>query len=183
MGYQILQLDDDFNIVKEWNCSIKEIAESPIFKTQRTSFDQALRKKMKAHGYYWMFRSEYDLGIRPPVEKQKRNKVVYAYLPQLAKKLVPREAPLILGYTFISAYKNCVVASEDLNISVSNIRCVCDGKKLLHKGYYFSYTPLNPEDEIYGAIQIIEKRIVDGEGDYDYWVEELKKAKEKIMID
>lgn len=180
MEYKILQLNDDLKVVKEWN-SVKEIAESPEFKKQRTSFDQALRKKMKAHGFYFAFKHEFSRkGFRIDLDKQKRNKVIYAYLPQLGKKLEARETPIINGYTFISAYKNAVIASNDLNVSVSNIRCVCNGSKVLHKGYYFSYEPKNIEDEALGLIQIIERRLTDGDGDYEYWEKELIKAKRNV---
>jgi hypothetical protein len=47
-------------------------------------------------------------------------------------------------YSFVGNYVNAVEAGEKLGVSVSNIRVVASGKKDVHKGYYFSYKPLDP---------------------------------------
>lgn len=130
-GKLIYQVDDECKIVKTWD-SVKQI--SKHFNKVRSAFDQSLREGCKSSGYFWIFKHQWILGKRPDFTKQKRNIIIFAYTGEDKK--------------FIGKFKNAVIASKYLEISVSNIRCVCDEVKLIHRGFYFSYSPINIKDEL-----------------------------------
>lgn len=128
--------ENELVVVKEWS-SVLEI--SSFFNCQRTAFDQALRKFMKSRGYYWIFKTDWDLGKRPNLEKRRNNVRIYAYTYS--------------DKGFIGRFKNAVDCSQFLEISVSNIRIVAQGEKKVHKGYYFSYYPLHEGEDVLADIQ------------------------------
>lgn len=129
-----------FSVVKEWN-NIKEVTDTLGF--YREGIDQALKKGYISSGYFWMWNYDWESGKKPDISKQIRNKRIYAYEAETKE--------------FINRYKNAVIASKDLSISVSNIRLVCDNEKYkaqrqTHKGYFFSYKPLHEEDDLLADI-------------------------------
>ena len=152
----IYKINDNLEIVETYK-NVKEISISE--KEKRANFDQALRKKIKAKGFYYIFKHEWDLGVRPDPNKQIRYQNIYAYLP--SEKITPllKEGDFsedIKEYKFIGKFADAVEAAIYLEISVSNIRNVAQRKildkflvkkpLLLHRGYYFSYTPLSIEE-------------------------------------
>ena len=166
----IVQLNDDFEIVKKWDCTqdiAKNLSESETLAYQ--AFDQAIKKLYRSHGYFWMLTVDYDNGIRPPVTIGRRNLTVYAYQPtQQLKPSEYNDLTVEIDFTklkFLGKYKNAVMCAICLKIDVSNIRCVIhgqrgDGKtKRLHRGYYFSYVPLNPSDADAEITQPTEREI------------------------
>jgi len=129
-----------FSVVAVWD-SIKQVTDTLGY--YREEIDQALKKGFVSSGYFWLWSNQWNRGVRPDISKQVRNKRIYAYKDD--KK------------TFINRYKNAVIASKDLSISVSNIRLVCDNLKYnssrqSHKDFFFSYKPLFEEDDILSDI-------------------------------
>jgi len=141
-GRPILQISSGFKIVEIWE-SVKQI--STVLRKNRTAFDQSLRDKYRAHGYWWIYQHEWDQGVRPNKEKQIRRKPIYAYKNR----------------KFIGAYQHSVEAAKELNLSACNIRLVADpnhSKKIL-KGYTFNYKPKN-KSEKYEAEPLYEEELI-----------------------
>lgn len=139
---EIYQIGDNGEILNTYP-SVKAICEDS--EQMRESYDQALKKNwMKAHGYFWIYKHQYDEGVRPDFSRQKRNIKIYAYeyLEYDSEK-----KPTEQGLEFIDRFYNAVECSKFLSISVSNIRKVLNQIKNYHKGYYFTYVPLNSTDE------------------------------------
>lgn len=153
----IYQVNENLEIIGTWK-SVKDINKSADFcYITRSSFDQALRKLIRGAGYYWIFKHQWDRGVRPNLNKQKRNIRVYAYKE---------------GTGFMGRFKNSVEVSDILDISVSNVREVLWGHKKIHKGYSFSYSSLRPEEDLISDIKDI---IIDIENSYNsFRTEELK---------
>jgi len=146
----LYQIDERSKIVKSWR-SVKDIVENfvpsnPDIHLNRSAFDQALRTGYKAHGYFWIFKHEWKQGRRPDLGKQVRNKKIYAYQVKNfdSKKEISKQKK---NATFVGRFFNAVQASDILDLSVSNVRCVLRGQKKIHKGHYFSFEPLEKKDE------------------------------------
>ncbi len=145
---KIYQLDQKGDIVGVYY-NVLEIA--TLFNVSRTRFDQAIRLGYKASDFFWILKSDYDLGKRPDLTRQKRNMDVYAYNPHLKKikeAIDGNEAEFEFVYekfTFIGRYYSSIIAGKVLDISSTNIRKVLNKKISLHRGYWFNYAPLLPE--------------------------------------
>lgn len=140
--YSTLDGFSEFKIVAIWQ-SIKDVTNTLGY--YREGIDQAIKKGFISSGYFWMWNYDWNAGKRPNLNKQIRNKRIYAYLIKGEEKI------------FVNRYKNSVIASKDLSVSVSNIRLVCDNEKYgstrqSHKDYFFSYKPLYEEDDILADI-------------------------------
>jgi len=138
---KICQIDEEGNWVADFY-NVKEIAE--IFASSRTRFDQALRLGFKAHGFFWMFKSDWDAGRRPDLTKQHRNIEIYVYNPYIFRSPLRKSPDKFIWnrFEFIGRYANAVEAAKALDISVSNIRLVAQRKQEIHKGYWFNFSPL-----------------------------------------
>jgi hypothetical protein len=149
----ILQINDNFEIVAHWETTQKiaiNLLPNKVLKYQ--AFDQAIKKGFRSCGFYWMHKEDWDKGKRPNVEKSVRNIEVYAYKVNKELKKSEYNDPTIevdiKDLDFVGKFKNTVYCGIYLEISVSNIRCVlCKLNKRLHKGYFFSYSPLNLGEE------------------------------------
>lgn len=150
MDKKIYQVDDNGEIVGTWD-DVKQICTNldPDQTIQRPGFDNALRKKIKCRGYFWIWKHEWENGIRPDHSKQIRNIPVYAYSPEDKEELRRSEyRDYKVDFDkmeFLGKFDNAVECANKLKISVSNIREVLKGNKILHKGYYFSFAPLKIE--------------------------------------
>lgn len=141
---QIYQIDNHLEIIEKFD-SVTEIVNK--FQKPRESFDQALRIGYKAFGFFWFWEKDWNKGLRPDFNRQQRNVTTYVY--KYSEDYNPNSEKV-----FIGRYKSAVVAADDLNISVSNIREVLKGNKLIHRNYYFSEHPLNVEDDNLADIQV-----------------------------
>jgi hypothetical protein len=167
----IYQVDDNENIVKKWDSTQQIAAELDDEKTlMYQAFDQALKKGFRSHGFFWFWAKEWDDPInpkRPNPVVGRRNILIFAYKPE--KELKSHEYnDLTVDHgelQFVGKFANAVMCAIYLDIDVSNIRCVIHGKdsknkiKRLHKGYFFSYVPLNLSDNESEILKPSERQI------------------------
>lgn len=152
---KILQLDEDFNVIREWN-NKKEIINyyKAVESTKVQALDLALRKSCRFKGYFWMAKVLYEEGLRP-IKTIKRNDAIYAYNPSedMLKRYYNYEELNIEDFfkpgiretfQFIGRFTNSVAISKTLDLSITNIRRVAkrDPDIIFHKDYWFSFVPL-----------------------------------------
>ena len=149
---EIYQLDENFNILKEWSCK-KEIL---IFYNSRPQgLDLALRKLCRFKGFFFCWKVLFEKENLRPILSEKRNEAVYAYNPsdELLKRYYNYESfshkdfyesGLREQFQFITRFKNSVICGSTLDLSITNIRRCAKHEPtvIFHKDYFFSFTPL-----------------------------------------
>lgn len=165
---EIYQLNEDLIPIKEWK-NKKEIAS--WFNKQIQGVDLALRECVRFQGYYWTIKILYDKeGLRPLIT-DKRNEPIYCYNPSedILKRYYNyedfdhdyfRKDGIKEQFQFIGRFRNSVIASKFLDISVTNIRRTAKKEKgiIFHKDYYFSFEPLLEIHQIEADIIDLSKK-------------------------
>lgn len=129
----VLQINDQLEIIR----TFKSVLEASTYlKKRRENIDWALKNGYRAYEYFWFWEDEWNDNWRPDLSLKRRHRRLYAYKVIGDKK-----------YEFIGRYKNSKIAATDLQISPTNVRYVALGEKENVKGYFFSETPVNPNDE------------------------------------
>lgn len=160
MSKEICQLDENYQLVATFNDAIHIAKKFEYFDDNGKRkflnyqcFNQAVKKGFKSHGFFWMLKVDYEkflLGeYEPKGGKSIRNLTIYAYKPKedIPKRLFKEFSHLENEMEFVGRYRNAVDASTKLKVSVSNVRSVLNGVKGIHKGFWFSFTPLSEDDE------------------------------------
>ena len=118
-----------FFVVKEWDGFPQEVADAMV--CRRSDIDQALRTQGMTQGYWWMWKKDWDTGMRP--DPRRRNKYLKVWVYDS-------------DFNLLGEYSGAAEVSRYYGIAGSNIRLTCEGKKLFIKNYYFSYKKHTPEE-------------------------------------
>jgi len=146
---EIVQLDEDFNILKIWNTK-REIAD--FYRKKIQGVELAIRNSCRFQGFYWVIKVLYEKeGLRPSLT-EKRNTQIYTYDPPI--EILENYWNFKISdfwkdewkskFRFIGRFSNSVSASHSLDLSVTNIRRCAKEEEgiILHKGYFFSFNPI-----------------------------------------
>ena len=118
-----------FFVVKEWDGFPQEVADAMV--CRRSDIDQALRTQGMTQGYWWMWKKDWDTGMRP--DPRRRNKYLKVWVYDS-------------DFNLLGEYSGAAEVSRYYGIAGSNIRLTCEGKKLFIKNFYFSYKKHTPEE-------------------------------------
>lgn len=192
---QILQLDNDLNVVREWP---NKKAILNYFQTSHIqAIDLSIRKSVRYCGYFFVIKALYDIGLRPIVTAR-RNEQIYAYNPSpniLTRYYDYEELTLEDFYKpeeksqfeFIMRYNSSVETARDLDLSVTNIRSVAKQQNiLLHKDYFFSFEPLMHIHYYVAEIYYYSKRAENymlHQDELEHFEECVKKYKEENLLE
>lgn len=163
---EIYQLNEELEPIKEWS-NKKEIAN--FYGKPIQGVDLAIRKCCRFQGYYFVIKVLYEQEGLKPLLIAKRNQNIYAYNPpqeildayydgKILSQDYFRKEGIKEKFQFIGYFKNSVSVSKYLDISITNIRQCVKGQLLLHKEYFFSFSPLLKIHEVIAIILYLSKK-------------------------